>query len=160
MKRFSPTLNDLSGRRFGHLVVIGRSEKRGNRGARTVPLWECICDCGNITYKATDALTNSDISMCNECAGKYASQKMRENAGFVEGTQISKLKYNSNLSTNSSGVRGVYYDRRSGKWRARLRFKGKLMDFGSYFSIDDAIKARKKAEESFFMEFLEIHKTK
>ena len=85
---------------------------------------------------------------------------MRENAGFVEGTQISKLKYNSNLSTNSSGVRGVYYDRRSGKWRARLRFKGKLMDFGSYFSIDDAIKARKKAEESFFMEFLEIHKTK
>lgn len=160
MKRSSPTLNDLSGRRFGHLVVIGRSEKRGNRGARTVPLWECICDCGNITYKATDTLTNSDISMCNECAGKYASQKMRENAGFVEGTQISKLKYNSNLSTNSSGVRGVYYDRRSGKWRARLRFKGKLMDFGSYFSIDDAIKARKKAEESFFMEFLEIHKTK
>lgn len=158
MKRYSPTLNDLAGKRFGKLVVLGRSNKRGNRGARTVPLWECQCDCGNIVYKATDTLTNSDVSMCNECAKKYASQKMRENAGFVDGTQLSKLQIKSDFSTNSSGIRGVYFDRRSGKWRARLRFKGKLMNFGSYTSLNDAIEARKKAEESVFAEFLESHK--
>ncbi len=158
MKRSSPTLNDLAGKRFGKLVVLGRSNKRGNRGARTVPLWECQCDCGNIVYKATDTLTNPDVSMCNDCAKKYASQKMRENAGFVDGTQLSKLQSNSNYSTNSSGVKGVYFDRRTGKWRARLRFKRKLMNFGSYTSLDDAIEARKKAEESVFAEFLESHK--
>ena len=35
-------LKDLTGRRFGKLVVIGRV---ANRGART--FWGCRCDCGD-----------------------------------------------------------------------------------------------------------------
>lgn len=91
MSRALLTKENLIGRRFGKLEVIGRSDKRGSRGARTVPLWECRCECGNITYKATDTLTNPELSMCNDCVGKYASQKMREKAGYVDGTQISRL---------------------------------------------------------------------
>ncbi len=146
---------DLAGRRFGRLVVVGRSDKRDPRGARTVPLWECRCDCGNITYKATDTLTNSDFSMCNECAPKYAAEKMRERAGFAGGTQISRIRSDKPIATNTSGVRGVQFDRRTGKWRARLRFKGKLMNFGSYSSFDDAVKARKEAEKQIYGAFFE-----
>lgn len=155
MSRALPTKESLVGRRFGKLVVICRSEKRGSRGARTVPLWECRCDCGNLTYKATDTLTNSEMSMCNECAEKYAAAKMREKAGFVEGTQLSRIKSDKPIATNSSGARGVYLDRRSGKWRARLKFKGKLMNFGSYTNFDDAVKARKEAENLIYGEFLD-----
>ena len=155
MARALPTKGDLIGPRFGRLEVIGRSDKRGSRGARTVPLWECRCDCGAITYKATDTLTNPDLSMGNECAGKYAAAKMRENAGFVDGTQISRIKTDRLISSNTSGVRGVYFDKRSGKWRARLKFKGKLMNFGTYSNFDDAVKARKQAEQEIYGEFLE-----
>ena len=155
MARALPTKENLIGRRFGKLEVIGRSDKRGSRGARTVPLWECRCDCGNITYKATDTLTNPDLSMCNECIGKYSGEKMREKAGFVDGTQISRITSNKLIATNTSGARGVYLERKTGKWRARLRFKGKTYNFGTYANFDDAVKARKEAEQLIYGEFLE-----
>lgn len=154
MSRALPTKDNLIGRSFGKLEVIGRSDKRASRGARTVPLWECRCECGNITYKATDTLTNPEVSMCSICANKYASEKMRMNAGYVDGTQISRLKSDKLNSTNTSGCRGVYYDKRTGLWRARLRFKGKLMNFGSYKSYDDAVNARKAAEQEYYGEYL------
>ena len=155
MSRALPTKENLIGRRFGKLEVVGRSDKRGSRGARTVPLWECRCDCGAICYKATDKLTNPELSMCNDCAGKYAREKMREKAGFVDGTEISRIRSNKLISTNTSGCRGVYFDKFTGKYRARLRFKGKLMDFGSYINFEDAVKARKEAEQQIYGEFLE-----
>ena len=158
MSRALPTKEDLVGRRFGKLEVVARSDKRGSRGARTVPLWECRCDCGAICYKATDTLTNPELSMCNDCVGKYAGAKMREKAGYVDGTQISRLTSTRLISTNTSGCRGVYFDKRPGLWRARLKFKGKLMNFGSYVKYEDAVAARKQAEEEYFGELLEKYK--
>ena len=155
MARALPTKANLIGRRFGKLEVIGRSDKRGSRGARTVPLWECRCECGAICYKATDTLTNPDLSMCNECVGKYAGEKMREKAGYVDGTQISRIKSDKLIATNTSGARGVYLERKTGKWRARLRFKGKTYNFGTYANFEDAVKARKEAEQLIYGEFLD-----
>lgn len=155
MKRALPTKEDLSGRRFGKLEVIGRSDKRAPRGSRTVPLWECRCDCGRITYKATDTLTNPDLNMCNDCVGQYAASKMRDRAGYVNGTQLSRITNAKAASDNVSGVRGVYYDRRNGKWRARLRFQGKFYNLGTYERMDDAVEARRKAEEEIWGTFLE-----
>ncbi len=155
MSRALPTKENLIGRRFGKLEVIGRSDKRGSRGARTVPLWECRCECGAICYKATDTLTNPEISMCNDCVGKYATKKARAKAGFVDGTQISRITSTKLISTNTSGCRGVYFDKNTGKYRARLKFKGKLMNFGSYINFEDAVKARKEAEQLIYGEFLE-----
>ena len=155
MSRALPTKENLIGRHFGKLEVIGRSDKRGSRGARTVPLWECRCECGAICYKATDTLTNPEISMCNDCVGKYATAKMREKAGFVDGTQISRIANFRSESNNMTGVRGVYYSAQSGKYRARLKFQGKLLNLGSYERLEDAVKARKDAESRYFGEFLD-----
>lgn len=155
MGRAAPTRGSLVGRRFGFLEVISLSDKRGSRGARTVPLWECRCDCGAICYKATDTLTNSNTSMCSDCASKYAKNKMREGLKYVDGTQLSRIRSDSLIATNTSGCRGVYFDRRTGKWRARLKFKGKLMNFGYYSEYEDAVKARKQAEQEYYGEYLE-----
>ena len=149
------TKKDLCGARFGKLEVIGLSDKRGSRGARTVPLWECRCECGNITYKATDTLKNADLSMCGDCARLYAAAKMRENAGYSCGTQISRLVGDQPNVTSSSGARGVYYEQKSGKWRARLRFKRRLISLGTFTSFEEAVKARKRGEELIYGEFLE-----
>lgn len=146
---------DLTGQVFGRLTVIGRSEKRNPRGARTTPMWECRCECGNITYKATDTLTNPDESMCQECHNKLAPEKARSAAGFVGGTQISKIKNMKPTAANSTGVRGVQFDKRSGRYRARLKFQGKILNFGSYRTLEEAAAARKAAEEEYFGAFLE-----
>lgn len=131
-----------------------RSDKYGSRGKRQTQLWKCQCECGAITYKATGTLTNPDISMCQVCAGAYAAEKARANAGFEAGTQISKIKDISDSSDNLSGVRGVYLDRKTGRYRARLKFQGKLYNLGSYANIEDAIKARKRGEEEIYGGFL------
>lgn len=146
---------DLTGQRIGKLTVIGRSDKYGSRGKRQTQLWECVCECGAITYKATDTLTNPDISMCQNCAAEYAITRARENLGFEGGTQITKIKNRSEASENLSGVRGVYLDRKTGKYRARLKFQGKLYNLGSYILLEDAVKARRRGEEEIFDTFLD-----
>lgn len=147
--------NDLTGQKIGSLTVLGRSEKYGSRGKRKTQLWECLCDCGKITYKATDVLTNPDISMCSDCAAKYAIPKARAAAGYVDGTQISRIKNINPVSDNISGIKGVYYERRTGKYRARLQFKGKTYSFGAYSTPEEAAEARRLGEFNIFGEFLE-----
>jgi len=151
---------DLTGQVFGRLTVLGRSDKRVSRGQRTVPTWRCRCECGAIVNKATDILTNDDVSMCSDCAKKYSAAIARQFAGFVGGTQVTKLRDMSPNAANTSGVRGVYYEKKTKTWRARLKFKGKIMSFGSYSRFEDAVSARKAAEEEYFGEFLEEYETR
>lgn len=85
---------------------------------------------------------------------KAAAKAMVKNAGFIEGTQLSKLgdiKVNAN---NSSGIRGVSLNRRTGKWRAAIVFKGEYHYLGDFTNIEDAIKARHHAEELYFAPLL------
>ena len=147
--------NDLTGQRIGRLTVLEQSDQYGTRGSRKQRLWKCRCDCGQLTYKATDSLTNPDISMCKDCAGKYGAEKAREKAGFTGGTQLAKIRVESDKSDNLSGVRGVYYDGKRGKYRARIKFKRKIYNLGYFTNLEDAIKARKRAEEDYFGKFLE-----
>lgn len=101
--------NDLAGQRFGKLTVLCRSDIRTSRGARTTPAWECRCDCGAVVYQPTDVLTNGDPHMCTRCRELYATEKARENAGYVGGTQLSRIRDMSPSAANTSGVRGVQY---------------------------------------------------
>ena len=73
---------------------------------------------------------------------------------MIDGTQISRITKETPIATNSSGARGVYLDKRSGKWRARLRFKGKFYNLGSYSHFEDAVKARKDGEKKIYGEYL------
>lgn len=145
---------DLTGKTFGKLEVLGRSDERGSRGARTTPMWKCRCECGNITYKATDTLRNQSISMCAECAAKYSITQARKGAGFVDGTQICKIQSVNTSSTNTSGYRGVYYVGKTDRWRAQIIFKHKRYYLGTFKEKKDAIKARQNAEAELYESFL------
>ncbi len=146
--------SDLKGKTFGKLEVLGVSDKRGKRGDRTVPLWECRCECGEICYKATDTLTNPYENMCAKCADKVHTEKARAAAGFIEGTQISKLKSTKPSKATVSGVRGVSYYAKNNRWVAQIGFKGQKIKLGSFADISDAIKARQRAEEEYYGAFL------
>lgn len=51
---------------------------------------------------------------------------------------------------NKSGIKGVYFDKRSNTWRASITIDGISINIGSYKSIDEAKEARvKKANQAF-----------
>ena len=57
------------------------------------------------------------------------------------------------LRTNTSGVRGVHWHKRFGKWQARIGLNNKKIHLGYFDNIRDAEDAYQKAEEAFFGEF-------
>jgi len=147
---------DITGQRFGKLTAIERSEKYveyPDRGKKY--LWKCICDCGEIVYRLPEKLRENIKSACEKCATENAVTAMVQNAGFVEGTQIKKIASTKPLATSKSGVRGVFFNNRTGKWRAMLKFQGVNHYLGEYRDIADAIKARGRAEEEYFAPVLE-----
>jgi hypothetical protein len=56
---------DLTGQRFGKLIVVKRAENTESGSAR----WECVCDCGGITRATTSILRSNHKKSCG-CVGK------------------------------------------------------------------------------------------
>lgn len=56
-------------------------------------------------------------------------------------------------STNTSGVSGVSWNKRSNKWHSRIIYKGKCYHLGYYDDINDAIQARYNAEMQYYGEY-------
>jgi hypothetical protein len=56
-------------------------------------------------------------------------------------------------ANNSSGVNGVCYDNTNKKWIAYIKYNLKLKMLGYFDTIEDATKAREKAEDEYFGEY-------
>ena len=54
---------------------------------------------------------------------------------------------------NTTGVKGVIYDKQYSKWMARIRIDGKLIHIGSFNTIEEATQARTKKANDIFGEF-------
>lgn len=197
-------VRDLTGLRFGRLVVLRKSE---NRARDRNPLWICRCDCGNEVEVTKRKLITGSVSSCGcgrtpplkdwvgkrfgravvlEYAGKekghhlwrcrcdcgkefVANQsnlqdgqttscgcKLRERSGlhFADGTLVEGIQSKTISRANTSGVRGVYFNKKRNKWVAQIMFKGKCYYLGGYDKLEDAAKARARGEEM-FDDFLE-----
>ena len=77
-----------------------------------------------------------------------SEKQILENLKLCEGTSVAVLEANRGrlLPTNTSGVTGVYRNRRTGRWCAQITFKRKTYYLGAYEKKDDAIRARKRGE--------------
>ena len=61
---------------------------------------------------------------------------------------------NSEISSaNTSGVTGVVLDKKRNKWNASIMINYKSIHLGRFDKFEDAVKARKEAEEKYFGEF-------
>lgn len=79
---------------------------------------------------------------------------MKKNLGYVNGTCVKSIENTEKVSKrNSSGCRGVQNFR--GKWQAKITFQKKTYHLGTFADKDEAIRARKDAEEKIYGEFLE-----
>jgi hypothetical protein len=62
--------------------------------------------------------------------------------------------YNASLrSDNTSGVKGVSWNKRARKWRVRLYVEGKEKFIGEYHCLQQAAEASEKAREIYHGEF-------
>lgn len=134
---------DYVGRRFGELTVVsyeGR-EKGSHR-------WRCRCDCGGETVVRQSNLQNGVTSSCG--CKKDPTRFLH----FVDGTCLETIRNRKLSAANTSGIRGVYYNRSKEKWVAQIVFRGKNHYLGSYSTIEEAACARRRGEEM-FEEYLE-----
>ena len=145
---------EIEGQRFSSLTAVRRTDKK--RGSSY--LWECRCDCGNTVYVTANSLLSGNTKSCG-CIRKNNMKEMHEKKGIitdhitlVDGTCIEKLESQGLRSDNSSGYRGVHA--RGGRWIASIGFKKKNYYLGIYSRLEDAIQARKDAEDRLYGEFL------
>lgn len=143
-----PPVQDIQGQRFGELTAMEYVGKRDGQY-----YWRCQCSCGN---EMTVRQNNLIIGKTKSC-GCIQVRIVTENMKLVDGTSVTMLeKAGQRLaSNNSSGYNGVYFNRKNQKWTAQIGFKGKTYYLGSYHKIEDAVKARRNAEDRIYGAFLE-----
>ena len=133
---------DLTGQRFGLLTVVARAENVGPRTA-----WLCRCDCGGERVVKTVHLRAGKVKSCGCVRALHSDSAL--GLHYVDGTCVEQIRSRKISSSNTSGVRGVYYSSREARWKAQITFKGKTKYLGSYKNLEDAAKARYAAEEIF-----------
>lgn len=114
-----------------------------------------------------DPITKKEIGMHNLIMGVQSNDIFidhifheREDGGLdnrknnlrlvnrIQNSQNSVLSIN-----NTSGIKGVDWDKQREKWRARISINKKRIILGWFDNKEDAIKARKNAEKEFYGEY-------
>lgn len=149
---------DLINKKFGRLTVIEKTNKRADSGSI---VWKCKCACGNIIEVSSKRLVNN-INLSCGCYQKerqqYSMNKLHVRQSLAN-TNIDLIKKKeANKNNQTSGVRGVHFCKSKKKWIATLKFQKKLLLNKSFADKQNAIKARKEAEEKYFKPILDKYK--
>lgn len=152
------------------ITTHGNAGKGKNRSTEYHTWSNMIQRCGNSNSKYYDIYGGRGISVCErwsnsfedflEDMGKKPSLKHSIDRIDVNGnyepnnckwsTQIEQMR---NIRVrNKSGVKGVYFDDTSKKWRSFIKVNYKGIYLGSFDNFDDAVKSRKDAELKYWKE--------
>ncbi len=133
---------DLTGKKFGKLIVLSFSHYSNDKYA----YWNCRCDCGCEKTVYSYNLISGAVKSCGcervACGKKYGERNLH----IFEGVQIEKAQAKTMPKNNTSGFRGVFKDKKTNKWRARMILQGRRYELGYFENLEDAINARIKAE--------------
>lgn len=145
---------------FGMLSIIGEDKDR--RGYVI-----CRCDCGTVKSIRKTSLTKTKrpTRSCG-CLQRKAMTTVGKNtiAGNSARQINENVRYNTNFQVimnkklprnNSSGYKGVFYNKQKGRYEAYIFLHGKKIYLGRHTKIKDAIKARQTAEKQYFSPLIE-----
>lgn len=92
---------ELIGQKFGRLTVIKPTKERRHGSV----VWECQCECGNITYATTEGLRVGDNVSCG-CRNLSREKFAEENRINLIGQKYGKLTVleETDMRTNSRGT--------------------------------------------------------
>ena len=90
-QRISEThLDNLTGKRFGRLVVLRRTEDMVSPSGSKDVTWECQCDCGNIKSVRASSLKSGRTKSCG-CLEEESRRKKRKYSSDLTGQKFGKL---------------------------------------------------------------------
>lgn len=136
---------DITGQRFDRLVAVCPTEERDTAGSI---IWECRCDCGNTARYSVNSLHKGKIHSCGCLYKEIRPNCVSYRRDVVENTMVSSLIVSKGLrSNNTSGCTGVYQEKKHGYWVAYIDFQKHRYSLGVYTDKEQAIKARKEAEQ-------------
>lgn len=150
---------DITGKTFGRLYIERNDESNPNYVI-------CKCECGNIKRIRKDTITrkNKPVHSCG-CIKKEAARDrvLKYGHNINENCKMSR-KYGTNFGIiercnhpgkrNKSGHVGVCLNKR-GKYEAYIGVNKSKMYLGCFDKIQDAIDARREAEEIYFAPLIE-----
>lgn len=148
---------DITGQRFGRLVALYcTGEIDDSVKGHNSYVWVFRCDCGNeCKFPLRSMYGGRESCGCAELENKRAQViAMQDHVIRADGTNVSNIRKMTVFRNNTSGVRGVHWKSRNGKWRAVLDFKGKRYELGMYKNFEDAVNARRTAEEQIIGTYL------
>ncbi len=79
---------DLTGNRYGRLVIVERAESRITNSGQTKTMWKCLCDCGNTKIIAAADLKSGRVNSCG-CLKKELLAK--RNFHDISGKKFGKI---------------------------------------------------------------------
>ena len=136
---------DITGEIYDRLKAIRPTDKRDITGSI---VWEFECECGNKVELSVGAFRSGRVHSCGCLYRETRTDCISQRKDFVDNTCLSLIVAAKNPNArNTSGYTGVYLDKRSGKWLAQISFQKKRYHLGLFKDINDAIRARKFAEE-------------
>lgn len=131
------TNQNLIGRRFGHLTVVGKSNKRGKQHDY---LWICQCDCGKKVLESTGLLNSGKVISC----GHIRLQKSKHNLRFTQGRHLKQLNDRPPV-TNTSGYRNIGIGKNNGKVGYRVTVVYNKKQHTKWCrTLQEALKAREE----------------
>lgn len=139
-------IDDYVDKRFNHLTLIKNLNKLDKHNSK-LALFKC--DCGNIKELVFTQVLNDKTKSCGcKNKGQYSNLTLES----VKNKKIEFYK-NNTQKNNTTGYTGISYI--NNKYRVRLQTNHKSKHIGYFNNLQDAIKARKTAEEKYFKPILE-----
>jgi hypothetical protein len=127
--------------------------------------------CENTKVNSFPYYGGRGVKVCPEWSVPGGFDRFQEWAvshGYTDDLEIDRINVNGNYEPNNcrwvttsvnqsnkrprgkSGVTGVYFNRKVGKWAAQITFNGNSKHLGYFDNKEDAIAARKKAEAEYW----------
>lgn len=156
------------GDKYGYLTIIADTGKRTSQGD---VIWKFRCDCGNVINRRFDTIMQSLVGgyiiscgcKISKAIGKReADNPIRKERSLeaicpIDGTTMQGIGEQKIRKNNSSGIRGVSFDKKRGYWRARLTFARKEYS-GQFKTKEQAVEYRKYLEEKYYEPIKEKYK--
>lgn len=135
--------------------------------------WGMLNRCYKETNSAYEYYGGKGIKVCEEWNGFDKFMNFYEWAmgnGYKEGLQLDRIDNDKDYcpencrwvtaeenarnqkvrKDNTSGYKGINFDKRKNLWAVRISANGKRLYVGRFKKLDDAVKARKEAEKKYW----------
>ena len=125
-------MEDLTGRRFGKLVVIGFSHK-DTKGRHNRYFWNCDCDCGGTITTRSDGLKSGHTVSCKCVAKQRLAEGRIANGSDLIGGVFGDLTV---IERAGSNYQGNYM------WKCICSLCGKEKSFSGGYLTHNSVKPK------------------